>query len=127
KGHGKARSGDVGIVLRRKPDRLYGADALFICNDRLPIRTSREGYLETIPDLIGEVRSKNDRPAKVADKVAKYLAAGVRLVWVLDPEPQTVTAHRPDQPPQVFTAGETLTADGVIPDFATPVAGLFQT
>lgn len=96
KGHGKVRSGDVGIVLRRKPDRLFGADALFVCNARLPIRTSREGYLETIPDLIGEVRSKNDRPGKVADKVAKYLAAGVRLVWVLDPEPQTVTAHRPE-------------------------------
>jgi Uma2 family endonuclease len=126
KGHGKARSGDVGIILRRKPDRLFGADALFVCNDRLPIRTSREGYLETIPDLIGEVRSKNDRPGKVADKVAKYLVAGVRLVWVLDPPTQTVTAHRPDQPPRVFAAGETLTADGVIPDFAVVVADLFK-
>jgi Uma2 family endonuclease len=126
KGHGRARSGDVGIILRRKPDRLFGADALFICNDRLPIRTSPEGYLETIPDLVGEVRSKNDRPGKVADKVAKYLAAGVRLVWVLDPPTQTVTAHRPGQPPRVFAAGETLTADDVIPDFAVAVTDLFQ-
>jgi Uma2 family endonuclease len=83
--------------------------------------------LETIPDLIGEVRSKNDRPAKVADKVAKYLAAGVRVVWVLDPPTQTVTAHRPGQPPRVFAARETLTAEDVIPDFAVAVGDLFRT
>jgi Uma2 family endonuclease len=126
KGHGKARSGDTGIILRRKPDRVFGADALFVCNARLPIRTSPEGYLETIPDLVGEVRSKNDRPGRIADKVAKYLAAGVRLVWVLDPKTQTVTAHRPDQPPRAFAAAETLTADDVIPDFAVSVADLFR-
>jgi Uma2 family endonuclease len=127
KGHGKVRSGDVGIILRRKPDKLFGADAVFVANDRLPIRTSPEGYLETIPDLVTEVRSKNDRPGEVADKVAAYLAAGVRLVWVLDPPTQTVTAHRPDQQPQVFAAGDTLTADGVIPGFAAAVADLFRT
>jgi Uma2 family endonuclease len=127
KGHGKVRSGDVGIILRRKPDKLFGADAVFVANDRLPIQTSPEGYLETIPDLVAEVRSKNDRPGEVADKVAAYLAAGVRLVWVLDPPTQTVTAHRPGQPPQVFAAGETLTADGVIPGFAVAVADLFRT
>jgi Uma2 family endonuclease len=126
KGYGKARCGDVGIILGRGPDKLVGADALFICNARLPIKTSPEGYLETIPDLVAEVRSKNDRQAAVAGKVAKYLAAGVRLVWVLDPEPKTVTAHRPGQKPQVFRAGETLTADEVIPGFATAVAELFH-
>lgn len=126
KGHGKVRSGDVGVILRRKPDRLFGADALFVCNARLPVRTSREGYLETIPDLIGEVGSKNDRPGKVEGKVAKYLAAGVRLIWVLDPEPQTVTAFRPGEPPQVYGAADTLTADDVIPGFAVVVAELFR-
>jgi Uma2 family endonuclease len=82
--------------------------------------------LETIPDLVAEVRSKNDRPKEVADKVADYLAAGARLVWVLDPPTQTVTAHRPGQAPQVFSAGHTLTADGVIPGFAAAVADLFR-
>jgi Uma2 family endonuclease len=125
-GHGVVRSGDVGIILRRNPDRLVGADALFVTSARLPIHTSPEGYLETIPDLVAEVRSTNDRPAEVAGKVAEYLAAGVRLVWVLDPPSQTVTAHRPGQPPRVFAAGETLTADEVIPGFAAAVADLFR-
>ena len=126
RGHGVARCGEVGVILGRGPDKLVGADALFICNARLPIKTSPEGYLETIPDLVAEVRSKNDRPAAVTRKVARYLAAGVRLVWVLDPEPKTVTAHRPGQTPRVFAASEMLTADDVIPGFSTPVADLFH-
>jgi Uma2 family endonuclease len=125
-GYGTVRCGEAGIILRRDPDRLVGADASFVTNARLPIRMSPEGYLETIPDLVTEVRSKNDRPTEVADKVAEYLAAGVRLVWVLDPQQQTVTAHRPGQPPRVFTAGETLTADDIIPGFAAAVAELFH-
>src|SRR5262249_31777177 len=126
RGLGVARSGEVGIILRRNPDKLVGADALFVSNDRLPIRTSPEGYLETIPDLVAEVRSKNDRPAELAGKVAEYLAAGVRLVWVLDPPSQTVTAHRPGQPPRVFAAGETLPAAEVIPGLAVAVADRFR-
>src|SRR2546423_1148234 len=47
-GHGKARSGDVGVILWRNPDRVVGADVVFIANSSLPIRVSAEGYLETI-------------------------------------------------------------------------------
>src|SRR5438067_9191860 len=57
---GKTRCGDVAVILWRDPDRVVGADAVFIANASLPIRRSREGYLETIPDLVVEVVSKND-------------------------------------------------------------------
>src|SRR4051812_40090352 len=52
KGHGKARGGEVGILLARNPDHLFGADAAFISNSRLPIQRAPEGYLLTIPDLV---------------------------------------------------------------------------
>src|SRR5262245_47110952 len=58
RGHGKAR-GSVGIVLWRNPDRLVVPDAAFITNASLPVRRSPEDYLETIPELIVEVRSPN--------------------------------------------------------------------
>src|SRR5688500_7325305 len=44
KGHGKVR-GEVGILLRRNPDRLVGADAAFILTASLPVVRSPEGYL----------------------------------------------------------------------------------
>src|SRR3954447_6981745 len=85
RGLGKARCGDVGIILRRNPDRVVGADAVFIANRSLPIVRSPEGYLETIPDLVVEVRSKNDSQPAVERKVEDYLTAGVGPLWVSDP------------------------------------------
>lgn len=75
RGHGKARSGDVGIVLARNPDHIDSADAVFITNARMPIRRTPEGYLETIPELIVEVRSKNDALAALERKAHDYLQA----------------------------------------------------
>jgi Uma2 family endonuclease len=90
---GKARS-DVGVILWRNPDHVLAPDALFIANASLPLRLSPEGYLETIPDLAVEVRSKNDTDKEIADKVKDYLKARVKVVWVADPDTKTVTAYR---------------------------------
>jgi Uma2 family endonuclease len=122
-GHGAAR-GEVGILLRRNPDHLVGADAAFLSSEQLPPQISPEGYLLTVPSLIVEIRSKSNTQDELDTKVRDYLAAGAVLVWVADPESRTVIAHRPDQPPLVFTATDSLTADGVIPGFAVPVAEL---
>lgn len=122
-GHGQIR-GDVGVLLARNPDHLLGPDAAFIVKSSCPPRLSPEGYLLTVPELVVEVRSKSDTQPKIDEKVRDYLAAGVVLVWVADPDARTVTAHRPDQAPAVFTAADTLTADPVIPGFAVPVADL---
>jgi Uma2 family endonuclease len=124
RGHGQA-CGEVGVLLRRHPDRVVGPDAAFIANQSLPVRLSPEGYLETIPDLVVEVRSKNDTQPEIEQKVNEYLRAGVRVVWVPDPERQTVTAYRGRQPPQVFAATDTLTVPDVIPGFAMPVQDVF--
>ncbi len=123
KGHGEARA-EVGIVLRRNPDRVVGADAAFITNASLPVRLSPEGYLETIPELIVEIRSKNDTLKDITDKNNEYFDAGVKLIWVIDADARTVTAHRPSLPPQVLRDFETLTCE-FIPGFTVPVANLF--
>ncbi len=125
KGHGKSRCGEVGIILWRNPDRLVGADAAFITNKSLPLKISREGYLETIPELIGEVKSKNDTTAEIEAKVQDYLRAGVQLVWVADPKTKTVTAYRPGQEPRVYTIEDILTAEDIIPRFQLPVREVF--
>jgi len=124
-GHGKARS-EVGIVLRRNPDRLVAADAAFIANRSLPLRHAPEGYLETVPDLIVEIRSKNDTAAAVQQKVDEYLTAGARVVWVIDPGAKTVASHHAGEPVRVFTEADTLTLGDVIPGFQLPVANLFS-
>jgi Uma2 family endonuclease len=125
RGLGKART-EVGLVLRRNPDRLTCPDALFVAAASLPLRRSSEGYLETIPELVVEIRSPNDTGPEVQAKVDEYLAAGVRVVWVADPDRKTVTAHRTGQPAQVFGPADTLTIADVIPGFQAQIVDLFR-
>ena len=105
---------------------MVGADAVFIANRSLPIRRTPEGYLETIPDLVAEVRSKNDTLPAIQGKVDDYLRAGVGVVWVADPRARTVTEYRPNTEPRVFGEEDTLTVEDVIPGFQLPVRDAFR-
>jgi len=115
---------EVGIVLRRDPDRVVGADAAFVLASSLPTRRSAEGYLETIPEIVVEIRSKNDTTPEVLAKRDEYFAAGVRVVWVLAPDDRTVTVHAPPSAPVEFGPADTLTSP-LLPGFAVPVNLLF--
>ncbi len=125
KGLGKART-EVGVVLWKDPDRVVTPDVLFIASKSLPIRTSPEGYLETIPELVVEVRSKNDSLRYVERKVEHYLKAGVEVVWVVDPATKTVAVHTAQVAPVVFARADILELPGIIADFSLPVADVFQ-
>ena len=124
KGLGKAFA-EVSVILRRNPDRVVGPDAAFVTKRSLPTRTSRENYLETIPELVVEVRSKNDALSGLRNKAQEYLQAGVQIVWVIDPSARTVGVYSPGASVQTLREGDTLTAKGVIPGFKVPVAELF--
>lgn len=123
RGLGESR-GEVGVVLRRNPDRVVGCDAAFILAASLPVQTSDEGYLETIPELVVEVRSKNDTNAEMVAKAEEYFRAGVRVVWGIDPVARTVADRRPDSSVHLFRETDALTCD-LLPGFSVPVARLF--
>jgi len=125
RGHGVARCGEVAVVLWRNPDRVVGADVAFITNASLPIRLSPEGYLETIPELIVEIRSKNDTIPAIERKIADYFKAGVKVVLAPDPYKRTITVYRPGQTPVVLTEKDLLTIEDIIPGLRIQVAEMF--
>ena len=111
--------GRAGVVLRRSPDRVVGPPVSLIGRDEWPPKVSPEDFLETIPKLVVEIRSKNDAMPEVESKVGEYLAAGVVEVWALDPDGQTIPKHATGGV-QVLGASEELTAD-LLPGFSVPV------
>jgi len=125
KGHGKAYT-EVAVVLARSPDHVVGADAAFISKRSLPARQTSEGYLETIPELVVEIRSKNDTTSEIKERVADYLKAGVQLVWVVDADSEDVAEHRPNTEPRVLTTADVLTCEDIIPGFRLSLADLFR-
>jgi len=122
---GRVYAADGGFVLIPGRELLRAPDAAFVRAERLPAGRPSAGFERLAPDLAVEVVSPGDQPAEVAAKVADYLAAGVRLVWVLQPRPRTVTVHTPRQAPRVLAAGDELDGGDVLPEFQVAVAELF--
>lgn len=119
-GHGEVYA-EVGVLLRRNPDHLRGPDAAFVASAQLPVLTSPEGYLLTVPALVVEVRSKNGTQPEIDEKVDDYLKAGALLVWVADPDARSITVYEPKKVPVTYGATDTLTTPAVIPGFSALV------
>jgi Uma2 family endonuclease len=58
------------------------------------------------PDIVVEVRSPYDRTADVEHKLGVYLAAGVEMVLIVDPDRRTMDVFEADTEPRVYRAGD---------------------
>lgn len=121
---GRVTSNDTGLVVERDPDTVRGADVAFFDESRRLDQLS-PSYPTSVPAVVVEVLSPSDRWTNTRVRVQQYLAHGVPLVWVVDPIRQTVTVFRPNELQQVLDETETLTGNGVLPDFSCKVAELF--
>lgn len=72
-----------------------------------------------------EVLSPGDSASEIAKKVEEYIGSGVSLVWVVDPERKTVTAHRSPHETTEHRADEMLTAEPVLSGFSCRVSEFF--
>ena len=119
---------DTGFVLARAPDTVRGPDVAFVARERLPSADEEAKAFEGAPDLAIEVVSVHDSANDVRAKVADYLAAGTRLVWVMNPAPdrETVTVYRSLLAPRVLNRGDELDGEDVVPGFRVAVAALFD-
>jgi len=79
-----------------------------------------------VPDLVGEVVSPRDSFSDVEEKVLAWLAAGTRLVIVVEPTTRTIHAYRGSDRVVVLQEGEQLDAGDVVPGLTIAVAELFQ-
>lgn len=116
---------ESGYVLARHPDTVRGPDVSFVRTERLPSRNVAHRYYEGTPDLAVEILSPDDRATEVARKVAGYLRAGTRAVWVLDPESRTLVVHTPDGLARLHASDETVDGGDALPGFSATVASLF--
>ena len=121
---GKVMSGEVGIITRRDPDTVRGADVAYISHERLA-KAKAKGYLDVPPELVVEVVSPSDRWTDVNEKVDEYLACGVDEVWIVDPRTRRVTCYG-SAAVRTYQPEDTLTAPDVLPGLSLVVATLFE-
>jgi Uma2 family endonuclease len=121
---GYACANDTGIMWESDPDTVKGPDLFFYDKNRT-FADLNPKWTDDIPTLVIEVLSPTDRMTKVNRRIGRFVKWGVPLVWLIDPEEQTVTIYRPDCVPEVLERDEELTGGKLLPDFRCRVADFF--
>jgi Uma2 family endonuclease len=127
KGVGWALAGGIGYhCFPDAPQNVRKPDASLLRKARMPLdRAFEEGFVRVAPDLAVEVISPNDKAYEVDEKVQAYLRAGVRLVWVINPDARTVKVHRQTDVGVILRESDELTGEDVLPGFSCAVSELF--
>ncbi len=114
-------------VLREDPRIVRCPDVAFVARARLEGDDPQDTHFRRgAPDLAVEILSPSNRRAEVVEKVAEYLVAGARAVWVVDPRKHSVTVHRPGADSRVYRAEDELDGGEVLPGFRLPLSRLFD-
>ncbi len=122
----KSRGGTTGCrFYRDAPDKIRRPDATFVRRERFSPEHYREGFLTIRPDLVVEVISPNDIATEVDEKIEEYLAAGVPLVWEVNPDLRMVKVHRKDGTVSKLHASDEITGEDVLPGFRHRVVEFF--
>jgi Uma2 family endonuclease len=113
-------------MIRLAPSLVRIPDVSFISWNRLPgRRMPREPIPNIAPELAIEVLSKGNTAREMERKLRDFFAAGILLVWFVDPRKRTVSIYTSVQECTVLREQETLKGGKILPGFALPLRKLF--
>ncbi len=121
---GEWYAAETGFVVARDPDTVLAPDGALILADRLP--AAGVGFGEVVPDLVVEVVAGAEGSPQMLAKVALWLEAGARVVWVAWAVSQTVQVWRGPDQIEILGPADTLTVPDLLPGFALPLARVFD-
>jgi Uma2 family endonuclease len=122
---GRIIGNEAGVIVERGPDTVRGADVAYLSYRRIPKGKVWNGFLRKPPELIAEVLAADQPWKEMETKVAEYHAFGVDLVWVADPQTETVRVYPKGGRPSVLQRDGQLTAGDILPGFSCKVSEFF--
>ncbi len=121
---GQVTAAETGFVLSTDPDIVRAPDVGYVARERQVPLTGK--YYSIAPNLAIEVVSPGDKAGQIRRKIAQFLRAGTRLVWVVYPDERLVDVYRPNHDMQTAKIGEVLDGGDVLPGFTLPVRDVFK-
>lgn len=122
---GRVVSNNSAIVTTRSPDSVRGADvAVYLCTT-VPPGPLPQRYLTVVPDVVFEVRSPSDRASELLAKVAEHLAAGVKVVCLLEPDDERLTIYTERGPARQLGALDRFELPDLLGGFSAAVSEFF--
>jgi Uma2 family endonuclease len=101
---------------------VFQPDLLVVLNENRSVLT--EAGAEGAPDFVIEILSPKTRQLDLVNKKRVYARLGVKELWIIDPDPGTVSIYRfeenASEPVQIVRPGESLAAS-ILPGFALTV------
>lgn len=120
---GKVFSSSTVFNLPNGGDR--SPDAAWVRSDRWEALSEedREKFPPICPDFVIELRSRSDRLKPLQEKMQEYLASGLRLGWLINPQDQQVEVYRQGRSVEVLSYPVELSGENVLPGFRLAFSG----
>lgn len=118
-------SGEAGVRLP-SGETVLGIDVTVVTEAVASRQSDESTLIEGVPILAVEILSPSDSQREVVEKINTYLAAGVKLVWIVEPMLRMVTVHRPDGSPETYSGEKPLRGEPHLPGFEVPAEKLFD-
>ncbi|WP_084079926.1 Uma2 family endonuclease [Edaphobacter aggregans] len=109
---GSMRSPDAAWVKATRWDALSGEE--------------KERFSHISPEFIIELRSPSDHLDDLEAKMVQWIANGVQMAWLIDPERRVVVIYRPGDGPEVLHDPSSVQDSGVIAGFELVMARVWN-
>ncbi len=113
--------------ILRGSDRgwTFGIDAAVVSAELVAATDPADKMYNGAPILAAEILSPNDTHDDIVETVRTYHEVGT-VVWIIDPDFETVAVHRPGAQVETRNAQQELDGDPYLPGFRVPVARFFE-
>ncbi|CBN58634.1 MULTISPECIES: Uma2 family endonuclease [Kamptonema] len=120
---GRVYDSSGGFILPNPDADLRAPDVSFVKAEKL--KRSQRSFVQLVPDLMVEIKSKTDRIKLIVEKIESFLALGSQVGLLVDPDKETVTIYRLTGEPVVLTSSDTLTIPELFPGWELPISELW--
>ena len=120
---GRVFDSSGGFILPTASNNLKAPDVSFVLAERL--RKSPRYFAQMLPDLTIEIKSQSDRIPPLEEKILQFLALGSQVGILIDPDKETVTIYRNNQPSVVLGNEDIIEIPELLPGWSVPVIELW--
>lgn len=126
KPRGRIYSGEAYFRIRKDPETNVGIDVALASAEQAAAVKKKSSFVDGPPILAVEVLSPFDKQKEISETIEEYLDCGVCQVWIVDPNVETVTVHKPGAEPVMYSRSQTLPGGAELPGFSCTVADIFE-
>ncbi len=107
---------------------MRSPDAAWVSNAKLAhvAPQQKEKFLPLCPEFVAELTSPSDRITQVRAKMEEWIANGVRLGWIIEPEKRRIHIYRADGSVEILDNLRTLRGEGPVDGFVLDFAEIWH-